>query len=76
MSSSNINNHIDVCAYHPGYIPSGGRAVLPCDEVKVARYLSVINSEVHVEYDLFYLCEVVVTGAVAAGKRTTYFRSE
>ena len=67
-NSSNIDHHIDICAYHPGYISDGGRAVLPCDEEKVSRYLSVINSQVHSHYFYFFLCEVVVIGAMAAGE--------
>ena len=69
---SNIDDQADICAYHPGYIQDGGRALLPCDGIKVARYLSVINSQVHENYDWFFLCEVVVIGAVAAGKRNIH----
>ena len=67
-NSSNIDYHFDICAFHPGYIPAAGRAVLPCDGIKVARYLSIVNSKKHTFYYYFYMCEVVIIGAVAAGK--------
>ena len=66
-NSSNIDYHFDICAFHPGYIQASGRAVLPCDG-KVARYLSIVNSRNHWSYYNFYLCEVIIIGAVAAGK--------
>ena len=71
-NTSNINDHNDICAYHSGTIPASGTAVLPCDGVKVARYLSVINSKKHEDYYYFFLCEVVIIGAVAAGTYTMF----
>ena len=71
-NSSNIDEHKDICAYHPGYIPSSGRAVLPCDRIKAARYLSVTNKESKEPYQDFYMCEVVVIGVVAAGMYTFF----
>ena len=71
-NSSDIDYHLDRCAYHKGRMTASGRAVLPCDGTKVARYLSVVNSFAHFLYDEFYLCEVVVIGALAAGMYPTH----
>ena len=65
-NSSNISHHVDICAYHPGFIPAAGNAELPCNGTKVARYLSVIVNTHRLHYG-FFLCEAVVIGALAIG---------
>ena len=70
-NSCNIDNHREISAYHPGYIPASGRAVLPFYGTNVATCLSIKNNK-HSLYYHFLLCEVVVIGAVAAGVCIVY----
>ena len=67
-NSSDISQHTDICAHHPGYIEGDGKVTLQCATPMVARYVSIVNSKIAKRHYYFALCEVVIEGAEATGR--------